>query len=1275
MKKATPKSKVPQGCMKISSFFTTVRPKSDKSLHKPEQIVIIDDGDNAFEDCTQSLLAIQSKRKGDNATTGNSPPKKKTHLKPHPSASGITTNIQQSRDMHVSGASNMLPSVSGSTPITTKPLLTVKTPEKLFNPESLKSLQSSPKHLTPEKQNSKTKVGSSKKKLSGSKTPKKLFESSPSNLSEFNVEVIKNFFKITPTKREVEDRNREVQRENEKTPIKHVMPPTVASPRVKTKLDFDSGTESLCCKQNPTAKEKENHDSSNLSFTFDDASWEADFIDRIDYNLDLSTSQHCKVVSVVQHATETIITVKSTQTSEQALCSLKGFWMESKVCIGDIIRITASKVDENWFIDNNDGSLVLEPDLLISCTSVVNSVFCKRRSVFKERFRGFDTGNKFMVLGSMVHVLTQEVLKNKLYQLKQINQHALDILSRREWVKQIYESGDSLKSVSEEFLQYVPKISDFVNKYVKNASSKKEICKGNWQGVISEIQDIEDNIWCPELGVKGKVDISVRHEKTLMPLEIKTGRASVSLEHRGQVLLYIMMMKKLGCPVSSGLLLYLKEGVLREIPPSAAEQRDLIILRNELAYYILKQPTFQGSGEEVSLNPGEIPEAINHPACGKCPYSGVCMAYSKYLNEDVSSKVNLRKAYDEVSASITAAHIDYFMHWNALLSLETPERAATKDLRDIFTLTPEERHAKGKCLINLKVKELIEDNSGVCFTTFHSSLTGNFLLSGLTENAYLVVSVKNRPAIASGIVTDITMDQITLSLDRNVQKKYPEELFFLDSYDSSAFLTYNLSSLSLILEPDEKAHQLRRIIVDKQPASFQTKLPMSLLQKAKPILKRLNKVQQRAVLKAIAANEYFLIKGMPGTGKTATIVALIQLLVEIGKSVLITSHTHSAVDTVCLKLISFGVKFMRLGSEAKMNPDIRAYSEYYLTKDCHSPEALETVYNSVQVFAVTCLGSGNMVLSKRVLDVCIVDESTQVVQCSVIRPLYAAKTFVLLGDPDQLPATIKNKTAIEKGMAESLFERLDSDEARISLNLNYRMNKSITKLANVLTYKGELEIGSERVAEATMDIPKRELLLETYKKDTWLIKALDAKMENAVQFVDTGPTWDLNKSVPWADNKFDSNEMISCANIYEAAIVYRLVKALIIEGAVPPSHIGVIATYRIQVALLTQLLESTEVCVNTVDQYQGKDCNIIIYSCSKSRDLKREWVNKFDLTEDKRRLNVAITRAKHKLIIVGDLATLGNYSTFKRIKNELESNAIKLLECDGFSWDEILRIS
>lgn len=164
-------------------------------------------------------------------------------------------------------------------------------------------------------------------------------------------------------------------------------------------------------------------------------------------------------------------------------------------------------------------------------------------------------------------------------------------------------------------------------------------------------------------------------------------------------------------------------------------------------------------------------------------------------------------------------------------------------------------------------------------------------------------------------------------------------------------------------------------------------------------------------------------------------VALVELLVRTGLSVLITSHTHSAVDNLLLRLKQAGLKFLRLGTDARIHPQLHEYSESSLTQHCKSPEDLHEVFSkqvcvicslrssadinqplnhviqvfmSQQIVGVTCLGAGHAMLSnQRIFDICLVDESTQVLQPSILRPLFSAHRFVLVGDPEQLPPVVR----------------------------------------------------------------------------------------------------------------------------------------------------------------------------------------------------------------------------------------------------------------------------
>ncbi|KAJ9598826.1 hypothetical protein L9F63_026640, partial [Diploptera punctata] len=297
------------------------------------------------------------------------------------------------------------------------------------------------------------------------------------------------------------------------------------------------------------------------------------------------------------------------------------------------------------------------------------------------------------------------------------------------------------------------------------------------------------------------------------------------------------------------------------------------------------------------------------------------------------------------------------------------------------------------------------------------------------------------------------------------------------------------------------------------------------------------------------------------------------------------------------------------------------------------------------VVGTTCLGAGHALFTRRTFDICIVDESTQVLQVSVLRPLFCAKKFVLIGDPEQLPPVVRSKRAKELGMSESLFARLDSPDVTVCLNLQYRMNQAITDVANELTYNGQLKCGNEETSLATLELPNENLVMDELAEESWLRPILSSSLQNSFVMLDTGPTCRTERGY---------------TNLFEAAVIHRVVRLLIKAGVVD-SGIGIIAPYRAQVALLRKVVSADAVEVNTVDQYQGRDKDVIIFSCTKSVRNDYTENNKSDENEilgDKRRLTVAVTRAKKKLIIIGDVITLRKYSPFNQLLECLSHSSV-----------------
>lgn len=180
-------------------------------------------------------------------------------------------------------------------------------------------------------------------------------------------------------------------------------------------------------------------------------------------------------------------------------------------------------------------------------------------------------------------------------------------------------------------------------------------------------------------------------------------------------------------------------------------------------------------------------------------------------------------------------------------------------------------------------------------------------------------------------------------------------MYHLDKYESQSITTFNFSSIALLLEPSENSARLRQFIIDKEIPSFlSTDSHISSFIKSTGLSLDLNSSQNSAITKALAATNYVLIKGMPGTGKTSTVVTLIKLLVLMGRSVLVTSFTHSAVDNLLLLLDKSGVDFLRLGSNMRIHPDLWGKSESEVSKNCDTPEKLSNLYSQVVFIYIIC---------------------------------------------------------------------------------------------------------------------------------------------------------------------------------------------------------------------------------------------------------------------------------------------------------------------------------
>ena len=485
-----------------------------------------------------------------------------------------------------------------------------------------------------------------------------------------------------------------------------------------------------------------------------------------------------------------------------------------------------------------------------------------------------------MHIGSIIHEILQRVMRRNLTTLNEIKKVADDFLKSQDIVHLLYSCKMSMDEMDSEIEPFITRIYDFMRQYIVGEMNGKIAANNQNQkpfsGRISEIQDIEENVWCPRLGMKGKIDVTVKVNppnkffnsfQKLMPLEIKTGKASFSLEHKGQLIIYQMMMQDLGKKIDSGLLLYIREGIMSEVSAPPAEKRGLLQMRNRLAHYLSMDVVTR----DKELN---LPEPINHhSACRRCEYNVICCSF---LKSDKKLKLTadhpLTKIKEKVTANLSDDHINYFLHWCHLITLEHNELQKSIKLRHIWTKTPEVRAKKGTALINLKIKDLVQPHNDEFIHHFGAlDLSVDFTATTFDVGEYLIVSTDERCSVAAGRVTKVDQSIITLSLPRDLSHQYSSCNFHIDRYESQSQSVFNFSNIAALLENHEK---LRKIIIDRQPAIFCNTLPRVVSQQGEKILLQMNPVQRKAVLKAMTCENYMLIKGLPGTGKSYKIIFL-----------------------------------------------------------------------------------------------------------------------------------------------------------------------------------------------------------------------------------------------------------------------------------------------------------------------------------------------------------------------------------------------------------------
>ena len=475
---------------------------------------------------------------------------------------------------------------------------------------------------------------------------------------------------------------------------------------------------------------------------------------------------------------------------------------------------------------------------------------------------------------------------------------------------------------------------------------------------------------------------------------------------------------------------------------------------------------------------------------------------------------------------------------------------------------------------------------------------------------------------------------------------------------------------------------LRDVLLGKLPPSFHKTDP------PEPLDGTLNESQTAAVNFALSADDIAIIHGPPGTGKTTTLVELIRQITRSGQSVLAVAPSNLAVDNLLEKLLAAGEHALRLGHPARVQPELRQHTLDEMVKNhpelhladrlMHDAYALRTeasryrrarpdpgyrqalrqeanrmldearkieeqvvqrLLASAHVVCATNTGLDHELLRSRTFDWCIMDEASQSTEPSVWIPLQYVQRLVLAGDHFQLPPTVISTRAIAEGFNISMLERLEKETGKTisrQLDVQYRMHAEIMAFSSSEFYESSLVPHPSVARHLLSGLPG--------------VSAGDLT-GTAVHFIDTaGASYD-EESDPDGDSHF---------NPLEADLVIRKTNELL-EAGLSPEQIAVITPYSAQVRLLRQRMKHPGIEIDSVDGFQGREKEAVLVSLVRSNPE-----GEIGFLGDVRRMNVALTRARRKLIVVGDSATISVHPFDQRLLAYFET-----IQAYHSVWEEI----